>query len=185
MTVVNFIGKQASLRSLSPLTPTWPFPSRPLPRDFAPGPQPNPPVKRLVRGQSLEQADLNLFFSSADDIPPEVVCPRTIIKRIPVGVSGAFVRWEEPTYTDASTKTGETVRVEHKYKVLWKSHQQPIHLSELFFPVGLYMIRYSFTDWNDNKATCSFYVLIGKIRFYDVHNKGFLKVNLYEQNSER
>ena len=108
-----------------------------------------------------------IFYSSADDIPPEVQCPQSIIKHIPIGATGSFVRWKQPTYTDTSTRTGEQVILVYDIHSLNYSDTF-VYLPESFFPVESYHVHISVYDWMSNHAECRFEIIIGKICFYEV-----------------
>ena len=97
------------------------------------------------------------YLFSADDIPPQVISPVSILQSVPSKVTGRFVRWWDPLYTDASTTTGQQVTVTQT------------HAFDNFFPIGTTRVKYNFTDWAGNEASCSFKVIIqeGKGRVFD------------------
>ena len=67
-----------------------------------------------------------------------------------MGVTGRFVRWENPTVTDASTMSGQLITVTQT------------HTFDQFFPIGTTSVKYDFTDWAGNEASYSFAVIIAE-----------------------
>ena len=123
------------------------------------------------------------FNFPADNIPPVIIrhrrraCDR-IVKYIPVGVPGLYIRWRQPIATDASTMSGEHIKVKQDLRPLeivtaMQTIRNEIpklepNKTEYFFPAGEYKIRYWFEDWAGNKASCSIrvFLIIGKISFF-------------------
>ena len=109
------------------------------------------------------------YLFSADDIPPQVNCPISILQSVPSKVTGRFVRWWDPVYTDESTITGQQITVTQT------------HTFDNFFPIGTTRVIYNFKDWAGNEASCSFKVIIqeGKgcvfDKYYSINDIIYLK----------
>ena len=99
---------------------------------------------------------------------PEIDICSYVEGEISVEVTGRFVRWEHPRAIDASIKTGEQIHViqsihtYHDDKLIAKPEP---HISEYFFQIGLFNVKYLFKDWAGNEASCGVLVDIyrGKI----------------------
>lgn len=87
-----------------------------------------------------------------------------------MGITGRFIRWEHPKATDASTMTGEQIKVTQSVYNNDRNHiatPEP-HISEYFFPIRFTFVKYLFEDWAGNEATCKVVVEIQEGKKYNI-----------------
>ncbi|XP_072013269.1 uncharacterized protein [Amphiura filiformis] len=86
-------------------------------------------------------------YSQTADITPPVIsnCPTGVQVTVSVGETGGTATWIEPIATDNSGASPSRVRT---------------HTPGARFPVGTTRVTYTFTDGSNNRATCSFNVVL-------------------------
>ena len=95
------------------------------------------------------------IFGFADDIPPEITCPDSIVKETDSGLSSAEVTWDMPSVSDNLDGT-DALTVSVRPSGLKSPHR---------FEIGSFYIEYVATDTAGLSNDCVFKVVVqGKIR---------------------
>ncbi|KAJ8041572.1 Hyalin [Holothuria leucospilota] len=90
-----------------------------------------------------------VIVNTEDTTAPTILnCPDPISMEIELGLPGTMVSWDEPMATDISGTQMLAMR----------SHEPGD-----FFPVGMTVVTYTFTDAAGNRAMCSFIIIIIQI----------------------
>ncbi|XP_072169503.1 uncharacterized protein [Diadema setosum] len=79
---------------------------------------------------------------SADQIPPNIICPDNVVVNLPSGVTSGVASWNSPTVDDEQATVTSTAQ------------------SGSVFNLGRYAVAYTAVDLSGNSDECSFYVTV-------------------------